>query len=320
MLLTRFLRYFEVIYAMTVSVKKRNDPCWCGSGKKYKKCHMEEYSRNQKSPQQKKRLPVMIKTPDEINGMRTAGAFNGQLMDYIRPYIVAGISTEEINTLVHSYTADHGHNPACLHYNGFPKSVCTSINTVVCHGIPSPGEILKNGDIVNIDCTTIVNGFYGDSSETFIIGDVPSEMRHLVDVTAEALIRGIDAARAGSPMTAIAQAIEPFVKSEGFSVVRQYTGHGIGRTFHEFFNVYHHCASDNEDIILEPGMTLTIEPMINMGKYQVITAPIDHWTVRTKDGSLSAQFEHTIVITDNEPEILTLTPSQKQAGKIVLLA
>jgi len=304
---------------MNTNHYKRNAPCWCGSGKKYKKCHMEEDSGNPKSPQQKKRLPVMIKTPEEIKGMRAAGAFNGQLIDYIRPYIVAGISTEKINTLVHSYTVDHGHIPACLHYNGFPKSVCTSINNVVCHGIPSPNEILKNGDIVNIDCTTLVNGFYGDSSETFIIGDVPSETRHLVDVTAEALIRGIDAARAGCPMAAIAQAIEPFVKAEGFSVVRQYTGHGIGRTVHEFFSVYHHCASDNENIILEPGMTLTIEPMINMGKYQVITDPIDHWTVRTKDGTLSAQFEHTIAITDNAPEILTLTPSQKQVGKIATL-
>jgi methionyl aminopeptidase len=220
--------------------------------------------------------------------------------------------------LAHSYTVEHGHIPACLQYNGFPKSVCTSINNVVCHGIPSPDEILKNGDIVNVDCTTIVNGFYGDSSETFVIGDVPQKVRHLIDVTAEALIRGIDAARAGKPLTVIAEAIEPFVNSEGFSVVRQYTGHGIGKAFHEFFNVYHHISSDNEHIILEPGMTLTIEPMINMGKYQVTTDRVDHWTVRTKDGSLSAQFEHTIVITDNAPEVLTLAPTAQKLGKILI--
>ena len=302
---------------MTKNEHKRNDPCWCGSGKKYKKCHWDKDSRH-RAPVQKKQSSSMIKTPDEIDGMRKAGAFNGEVLDYLRPYIKSGISTEEINTLAHTYTVDHGHIPACLHYNGFPKSLCISINNVVCHGIPSIHEVLKNGDIVNIDYSTIVNGFYGDSSETFIIGTVPPKVHDLVEVTAEALLRGIDAARSGEPIAAIAMAIEPFVNSKGFSVVRQYTGHGIGKAFHEFFNVFHHSASDNDDIILEPGMTLTIEPMINLGKYQVVTDPIDHWTVRTKDGSLSAQFEHTILITEHEPEILTLTPAQKLAGITLL--
>jgi methionyl aminopeptidase len=303
---------------MTKNEHKRNDPCWCGSGKKYKKCHLNQDSRVHAPLQKKKQSSRMIKTHDEIDGMRKAGAFNGQLLDYLRPHIIAGISTEKINTLAHTYTVDNGHIPACLHYNGFPKSLCTSINNVVCHGIPSIHEILKHGDIVNIDCTTIVNGFYGDSSETFIIGTVPPKVRDLIEVTAEALLRGIDAARAGEPLAAIAMAIEPFVNSKGFSVVRQYTGHGIGKAFHEYFNVFHHIASDNEHIILVPGMTLTVEPMINLGKYPVVTDPNDHWTVRTKDGSLSAQFEHTILITEHEPEILTLTPSQKLAGRTLL--
>lgn len=299
---------------------KRNDTCWCGSGKKYKKCHMGKDILTPNSSLPKKRPSTMVKRPEDIEGMRKAGAFNGQLIDYIRPFVIAGISTEKINALVHSYTVEHGYIPACLNYNGFPKSVCTSINDVVCHGIPSPLEILKDGDIINIDCTTIVNGYYGDSSETIIIGNVQPKVRHLVDVTLEALLRGIEAARPGKPLSAIAQAIEPYVLSEGFSVVRQYTGHFIGKSFHEFhefFSVYHHITSDNEQLILEPGMTLTVEPMITMGKYQVITDPVDHWTVRTKDGSLSAQFEHTILVTENDPEILTLAPSRKKAGKII---
>jgi methionyl aminopeptidase len=258
----------------------------------------------------------MIKTPEEQDGMRKAGAFNGELMDYIRPFIRSGISTGKLNDIAHEYTVAHGHVPACLNYHGFPKSICTSVNNIVCHGIPSPDEILKNGDIVNIDFTTIVNGFYGDSSETFMIGDVSPQARQLVAVTEKAMILGIEAALPNRPLSAIARAIEPFVISQKCSVVRQYTGHGIGRAFHEFFNVYHHIDKDCDDITLMPGMTLTIEPMINLGGYLVITDHVDKWTVRTKDGSLSAQFEHTILITESTPEILTLPPSWKAARRV----
>jgi methionyl aminopeptidase len=259
----------------------------------------------------------LIKTAEQIDGMRAAGAFNGVLMDYLRPFIKEGITTEEINTLTHEYTIKHGHTPACLGYNGFPKSLCTSRNNVVCHGIPSPKERLLNGDIVNIDITTIVNGFYGDSSETYFIGDVSDDARHLVHVTAQALILGIQAVKPGAPLRAIAEAIEPFVKSQGCSVVRQYTGHGIGMKFHENFTVYHHIDKDCEPVVLQPGMTLTIEPMVNLGKYEVITDKVDGWTVTTKDGSLSAQFEHTLCVTDEGCEILTLTPSQREKNTIL---
>lgn len=289
---------------------ERNDLCWCGSGKKYKKCHLFEDMKKNSSSLENKKKQKMIKTAEEIEGMRRAGAFNGQLMDYIRQFVKEGISTIKIDKLVYEYTLDHGHKPACLGYHGYPKSVCISRNNVVCHGIPSEREILEDGDIVNVDLTTIVDGFYGDSSETFLIGNVSSEVRRLVEVTAQAMIYGIDAVKPGNKLAAVAEAIEPYVKSEGFSVVRQYTGHGIGRKFHEIFTVYHHVDPDEEPIILEPGMTFTVEPMVNMGGYQVVTDRKDGWTVRTKDGSMSAQFEHTVLVTEEGREVLTRTPSQ----------
>jgi methionyl aminopeptidase len=296
------------------NLPNRNDPCYCGSGKKYKKCHML-IDANQAAKGPERRKPRYAKNEPEIAGMRNAGAFNGELMDYIRPFVKAGISTEELNRLAHEYTVGHGNVPACLNYKGYPKSICTSINNVVCHGIPSPHEVLRDGDIVNVDLTSIVGGFYGDSSETFMIGEVSNEAKHLVKVTAHAMLRGIDACRPGNHLRAIARAIEPYVKSQGCSVVRQYTGHGIGRKFHEEnFSVYHHIADDGDDIVLEPGMTLTVEPMINLGGWEVVTDTRDRWTVRTKDGSLSAQFEHTVLVTAGAPEVLTLTPSEKAAG------
>ncbi len=260
---------------------------------------------------------VPAKTADEIEGMRRAGAFNGELVDYIRPFVKEGVSTLELDTLAHDYTVAHGHVPACLNYKGYPKSICASINNVVCHGIPSQKEILKSGDIVNVDLTTIVDGYYGDSSETFIIGNASEQAKHLVLVTAKALLLGIAACKAGNRLQDIARAIEPFVVSQGCSVVHQYTGHGIGRNFHENFSVYHHLDGNADDVLLEPGMTLTVEPMINAGGWEVITDSRDKWTVRTRDGSLSAQFEHTILVTVSEPEVLTLTPSQKAAGVTV---
>lgn len=305
---------------------QRNDPCWCGSGKKYKKCHL--FSDEQVPPEQLRRLPQkkklnidkrFIKSEKEIEGMKRAGAFNGELLDYIRPFVKAGISTEEIDALVHEYTVKNGHVPACLGYRGYPKSVCTSINNVVCHGIPSKKEVLKDGDIVNVDLTTVVDGFYGDSSETFMIGEISDDARHLVMVTAEAMIRGIDAARPGIPLSVVAEAIEPFVVSKGCSVVHQYTGHGIGRKFHENFTVYHHIDPECEPVMLVPGMTMTIEPMINLGDYTVTTDRNDGWTVRTRDGSLSAQFEHTICITEDHAAVLTLTPSQRAAGARLII-
>jgi methionyl aminopeptidase len=289
----------------------RNDVCWCGSGKKYKKCHLAAEVKSGGAARTKTRSKGEV----DIAGMCKAGVFNGELMDYVRPFVKAGISTEEINTIVHDYTVSHGHLPACLGYRGFPKSVCTSINNVVCHGIPSRSEVLAEGDIVNVDLTTIVEGYFADSSETFIIGVIGDKARHLVSVTARALILGIDAVRPGRPLLAIAEAIEPYVNAQGCSVVRQYTGHGIGKKFHEDdFSVYHHIDRESSHIIMEPGMTFTIEPMINLGGWEVTVDAKDKWTVRTKDGSLSAQFEHTVVVTENGAEVLTRTPSQVAAG------
>lgn len=300
---------------------KRNDVCWCGSGKKYKKCHLflDEKGTTKAPKIMPPKRGKFSKQPHEVAGMRRAGEFNGELLDYVRPFVTAGISTLEIDQLVHAYTLKYGHTPACLGYRGFPKSCCTSINNVVCHGIPSTEEVLKDGDIVNVDLTTIVDGYFGDSSETFFIGSVTDQSRHLVDVTARALMVGIAAVCPGEPLRAIADAIEPFVKSEGCSVVHQYTGHGIGRKFHENFTVYHHVDPDCQDIVLSPGMTFTIEPMVNVGGFEVLTDEVDEWTVRTRDGSLSAQFEHTIAVTDTGAEILTLTPAEKAAGVALIV-
>lgn len=304
-----------------LSMVKRNDPCWCGSGKKYKKCHMrddqEKVRKGIKRPESKK--PSMIKTDNEIEGMRKAGAFNGELIDYIRPFVKEGISTEALNNMVHRYTKDHGHTPATLGYHGFPKSSCISINNVVCHGIPSEKEYLKDGDIVNVDLTTIVDGFHGDSSETFIVGEVSPSTKKLVRCAGESLLEAIATVQPGIHLSEIASAIQPFVESQGFSIVRQYTGHGIGRKFHENFSVLHHADRDCDDVILRPGMTFTIEPMVNAGEYKVLTDRKDKWTVRTKDGSLSAQFEHTILVTQNGAEVLTRTPSQIEAGTLLNL-
>jgi methionyl aminopeptidase len=253
----------------------------------------------------------------DMEGMKKAGAFNGELMDYMRGFVKAGTSTQELDVLAYDYTVQHGNVPACLGYKGYPKTICTSINNVVCHGIPSGKDVLKDGDIINVDCTSIVNGYYGDSSETFMIGQVSDEAKHLVSVTAKAMLLGIAACRPGNLLSAIAAAIEPYVESQGCSVVRQYTGHGIGKNFHEYFSVYHHRADDCDNVVLEPGMTLTIEPMVNCGGWEVLTDSRDKWTVRTKDGSLSAQFEHTILVMESDPLVLTQTPLQKKAGLYV---
>ena len=294
----------------------RNDPCWCGSGQKYKKCHMmADLKSHIERPT--RRTPRLVKDAAEIEGMRRAGEANGRLMDFIRPMVRPGVATAEIDRVVHAYTVEHGWVPACLGYRKFPRSCCISVNDVVCHGIPSDTTVLREGDIVNVDLTTIVDGFYGDSSETFMLGGVAADARHLVEVAARAMIKGIAAVAPGQPLAAVAHAIDPFVHSEGCSVVQQYTGHGIGRRFHEHFTVYHHETNENEQIVLQPGMTFTVEPMVNRGDYRVVTDRDDGWTVRTRDGSLSAQFEHTVLVTEKGVDVLTLTPSQKAAGTIL---
>lgn len=292
----------------------RNDPCWCGSGLKYKRCHLAEDRAGGDSAAPRGR-PVPRPLPRaDWDGMRRAGEANGRVLDMLREHVRPGISTADLDRLAHDFIRDQGWTPACLGYKGYPKTLCISRNEVVCHGIPSEQERLQEGDIVNIDSTVIVDGFYGDSSETFLIGEVDEAGRELVRTTAEATLRGIAAVRPGGRLRDVAAAIQPFAEGRGYSVVREFTGHGIGRRFHDSFSVYHHLMPGMDDFELQPGHCFTIEPMINIGGWAASIDPADGWTARTRDGLRSAQFEHTVLVTDDGVEPLTLTPRQRAAG------
>lgn len=260
----------------------------------------------------RKKIPV-YKTEEERDGLRAASRFNAELMDAIRPGIKAGVSTDEIDQRVHDYTVEHGHTPACLGYHGYPKSCCTSVNQVVCHGIPDE-TVLAEGDIVNVDLTTIVDGWYGDQSETFLIGDVQPSTRHLVQVTFDALWIGIEATKPGGTVYDIGAAIFDYATKHHLSVVEQYQGHGIGRKFHQEPGIPHFPHPKSRWDVLKPGMCFTIEPMLNIGTQDTVLDRRDGWTVRTRDGKLSAQFEHTILMTESGPEVLTLTGKGPQRG------
>lgn len=249
----------------------------------------------------------------EREAMRAAGQFNAQLMDYIRLHVRAGITTGELDRLVHEYTLDHRHKPACLGYQGFPKSCCTSVNDVVCHGIPG-GDQLHDGDIVNVDITTIVNGWLGDQSETFIIGQASDEAVAVTQCALDCLYIGIDALKPGCRVVEIGRAITAEAHRRGFGVVREYVGHGIGKRFHQEPSIPHYPNRQAHLDRLFPGMCFTIEPMINAGSRETVLDREDGWTVRTRDGKVSAQFEHTILMTENGSEILTLTPNGPAPG------
>lgn len=247
---------------------------------------------------------VMIKTAEEIEKMRVAGKLAAQTLEMIGPYVQPGVTTNELNDICHRYiTETLDAIPAPLNYNGFPKSICTSINHVVCHGIPND-KPLKNGDIINIDVTVIKNGFHGDTSKMFYVGEVPPYAKRLVEVTQECLYLGIRMIKPGVQLGDIGAAIQTFAESQRYSVVREYCGHGIGRLFHEDPQVLHY-GKPGTGLRLEAGMTFTIEPMINLGKRHVKLLG-DGWTVITKDRKLSAQWEHTILVTNNGYEVLTL--------------
>lgn len=248
---------------------------------------------------------IKIKSEEEIKKMKKVGKLAAQTLDFIAPYINPGISTEKINQLCHDFITRNGAYPAPLNYQGFPKSVCTSLNNVVCHGIPSKKDVLKEGDIINVDVTVKLNGYHGDTSRTFLLGKTSSQAKLLVERTEEAMYKGIEAVAPGDYLNEVARAIEGYILPFGYGIVRDYGGHGIGEGFHEEPNVFHFYTPENK-IILKPGMIFTIEPMINAGgSYKVITSPEDGWTVYTQDGSLSAQFEHTVLVTDSGREILT---------------
>lgn len=246
----------------------------------------------------------LIKTPEQIEGIRKSGIINTGVLDLVAKEIRVGMSTLEIDKLVYEYTRDHSAIPACLGYEGFPKSCCTSINEVVCHGIPSEYEILEEGDIINVDCTTILNGYYADASRMFIMGETTPEKKRLVDVAKECLEIGIQAARPFGFVGDIGNAIEKHAKKNGYSVVKDLCGHGVGLEFHEEPDV-EHFGKKGTGMLLVPGMTFTIEPMINMGTHEVFIDEEDDWTVVTEDELPSAQWEHTFLMTEEGLEILT---------------
>ena len=246
----------------------------------------------------------LIKNPEQIEGIRRAGLLNTAVLDKVAENIKEGMSTAEIDKIVYDYTTSHGGIPACLGYEGFPKSVCTSINEVVCHGIPSEEEILEEGDIINVDCTTIVDGYYADASRMFIIGKTTPEKEKLVQVARECMDIGAEAAQPFGFVGDIGHAVEKHAKKNGFSVVRDLCGHGVGLEFHEEPDVLHY-GRKGTGMLLVPGMVFTIEPMINMGTWEVFIDEEDGWTVVTEDELPSAQWEHTYVMTDNGLEILT---------------
>lgn len=252
---------------------------------------------------------IIIKTKQEIEAMREACQITKDILDVVGSIIKPGISTEEINSFVHRKTLEAQATPAPLNYKGFTKSVCTSINEVVCHGVPSPLVILKAGDIINIDVTTIKNGFHGDSSRMYYVGGksaCSAEAVRLVETTKKALDIGISVVKPGAHFGDIGAAIQDFIKNTGleYGIVREYTGHGIGREFHEPPQVIH-IGKKGHGAIMKPGMTFTIEPMINAGGYKTVLSKIDGWTVRTADNSLSAQWEHTVAVSANGCDILT---------------
>ena len=252
----------------------------------------------------------------EREGLRRASQFNAQLMDFIRPEVQIGVSTQKLDELIHAYTLDHGHTPACLGYKGFPKSCCISVNEVVCHGIPSDQIILQEGDIVNVDLTSIVDGWFGDQSETFLMGDVSEAARALTQTTFDSLWKAIRAIGPDSVVSEIGQAVVELARPKNYGVVMEYQGHGIGRKFHQNPGIPHYPCIDSRRVPLPIGVCFTIEPMLNLGASGTVKDLSDGWTVRTSDNQLSAQFEHTILMTETGPEPLTLTKDGPQEGHI----
>lgn len=246
----------------------------------------------------------MIKTSQQIEAIRKSAAINTAVLDLVTANIHEGMSTEEINTLVYNYTVAHGAIPAPLNFEGFPKSVCTSINDEVCHGIPDKDIILKNGDIVNVDVSTILDGYYSDASRMFMIGEVKPERRKLVQVARECLELGLKAAKPWGFLGDIGAAVQEHAQKHGYSVVREFGGHGVGLKFHEDPFVSH-VGRRGTGMLLVPGMMFTIEPMINMGSYKIFVDADNDWTVLTDDGMPSAQWEYTVLITETGAEIIT---------------
>lgn len=290
----------------------RNDLCWCGKKEKWKKCHYPQLSSSQSSLSSivdlkqvyLRKHHILLKNKEEIEKIRASCHLASHILDATCAMAKAGITTQELNDYAHLLHLEAGAIPAPLNYGlpPFPKSICTSINEVICHGIPNETP-LKDGDILNIDVTCILDGYYGDCSRMVIIGQTTPERQHVVQVAHECLMRSISILKPGIPLSEIGEVIEDYATSQGCSVVNQFVGHGIGIEFHEGPHVAHY--RNNNHILLVPNMTFTIEPMINAGVREAIIDPKDQWTARTKDGRASAQWEHTLLITDNGYEVLT---------------
>jgi len=312
----------------------RNDPCWCGSGQKYKKCHLDEDAKGAPSPARPARRALRpgvvsprravppqivrpdyatsgrpraagrdVKTPDELERLRRACRAAARVLRVSGEAVRPGITTDALDEIAHDETVRLGGYPSPLNYRGFPKSICTSVNEVICHGIPD-SRPLEDGDIVNLDITVYLDGMHGDCSATYLVGNVDPDGRRLVQVAHECLSRGVDAVKPGRPISDIGKAIESHASRHGFGVVRSYCGHGIGETFHTSLQIPHHYDPSLRRI-MEPGMTFTIEPMITEGTWQDLLWD-DGWTAVTADGKRSAQFEHTIVVAEGSAEILTV--------------
>ena len=284
----------------------RNDECWCGSGKKYKKCHIDFDEKIEEFEVQGFEVPdhTIIKTKSQIEKIKESAVINIAVLDYVSDNIKAGISTEEINSWVNDITYKMGGVPAPLNYEGFPKSVCTSINNEVCHGIPSKDIILKDGDIVNVDVSTNLNGYYSDSSRMFCIGNVSEENKALVKAAKDCVYEGLKQVKPWGFLGDMGQAVNDFIKSKGYSVVREVGGHGIGLEFHEDPWVSY-VSKKGTEMLMVPGMIFTIEPMINMGDADIYVDEENGWTIYTRDGKPSAQWEIQVLVTDDGYEIIS---------------
>ncbi len=284
----------------------RNDACWCGSGKKYKACHAAFDDKLKKYSLMGKITPdhSILKTPEQIEKIKESCVINVAILDRIEKEIHEGMPTSEIDKIVYDMSIEAGAIPAPLNYEGYPYSVCTSVNEQVCHGFPSDKVILKSGDIVNVDCSTILNGFFSDSSRMFCIGEVSEEKKRLVQITKEACYEGLKYAKPWGFLGDVGQAVHDYCYDNGYTIVREIGGHGVGLEFHEDPWVGYHSKKGTE-MLLVPGMIFTIEPMVNMGKEDIVTDKENGWEVSTKDGMPSAQWEIMVLITEDGNEVLS---------------
>lgn len=284
----------------------RNDPCWCGSGRKYKTCHAAFDDKLMKLKAQNHLIPPhkIIKTRAQIEGIRESAKINVAVLDYIQANIHEGMNTAEIDKIVYDMTTDMGGIPAPLNYEGFPFSVCTSVNEQVCHGFPSKDVILKAGDIINVDCSTIKNGYFSDSSRMFCIGDVGPEKEKLVRVTKECVELGLKEVKPWGFLGDMGQAVHDHAYANGFSVVREIGGHGVGLEFHEDPWVGYNTKRGT-DMVMAPGMIFTIEPMVNMGKPDIYQDEKNGWEIYTADGLPSAQWEIQVLVTEDGYEVIS---------------